>query len=127
MSTPFSFSGTLSFPPDANVPPELVGIAFSANYDEFLWTKMDLTGSGTKTVPFGDLGAPGAKCVVVKVDASATASAINLRWNGGGASGQQEISPGGFLVLGSGTPGTGLTALDIVYTSNVTVRVLLLG
>jgi hypothetical protein len=51
---------------------------------------------------------------------------ISVQVNGS-ATGQVEISGGGFLVLGSPTPSSGITSLDIVYTNNVTVRVLLLG
>lgn len=126
MSTPFSFSGTLSFPPDVGVPPELVEIAFSTNYDQFTWSKMDLVGAGTKAVPFGGIIAPGIKMVLIKVDASGTAAPINVKVNGS-VTGLVEVSPGGFIVLGSSAPATGITSLDIVYTSNVTVRVLLLG
>lgn len=129
MGTPFSFSGTLSFPPDVAVPPELVGVAFAAQYDQFTWSMMKLTGAGTKSVPFGNIAAPGVKAALIKVDAdpAGTAAPINLQWNAGGAPGEQEIAPGGFFILGSAVPVTGLTSLSIVYTTAVTVRVLLLG
>jgi len=127
MSTPFSFSGTLKVPLDLGIPEEMLNVVFSSAYDQYCLSKMDLTGAGTKSVPFGNLGAPGAKFVLVKVDATALAAPVNLRWNGGNSSGQQEISPGGFLLLGSNAPVSGMTSLDIVYTTNVTVRVLVFG
>jgi len=127
MGTPFSFQGSLSFPPDASVPPELVGVVFSAQYDQFNWSVMKLTGAGTKVVPFGNIGAPGVKAALIKVDPDPLAAPVSLQWNGGGAPGQQEVAPGGFLMLGSANPVSGLTSLSIVYTTAVTVRVLLLG
>lgn len=126
MSSPFSFSGALNFPTDLGVPPEMVNIVFASNFDQFTWSKADLVGSGTYAVGFGNI-LTAAKMVLIKVDPSATAAPVNLRWNGAGASGEQEVSPGGFFVLGSGSPVAGLTSLNIVYTTNVTVRVLLLG
>ena len=127
MGTPFTVAATLSFPPDVSVPAELVDVAFSAQYDQFSWAVMKLTGSGTKVISFGNIGAPGVKAVLIKVDADPVAAPVNLQWNGGGAPGEQEISPGGFFMLGSAAPVTGLTSLSIVYTTAVTVRVLLLG
>lgn len=129
MGTPFSFTGTLSFPPDVSVPAELVGINFAAQYTQFNWCVMALTTPGTKVVPFGNIAAPGVKMALIKVDAdpTGTAAPINLQWNAGGATGEQEIAPGGFFVLGSAVPVSGLTSLSIVSTTAVTVRVLLLG
>lgn len=127
MSTPFSFSGTLKVPLDLGIPEEMLNVAFASAYDQYCLSKMDLVGAGTKSVPFGNLGAPGAKFVLIKVDASATAAPVQLRWNGGGALGQQEIAPGGFLLLGSSVPVAGMTSLDVVFTTNVTVRALVFG
>lgn len=127
MGTPFTAQATLSFPPDVSVPAELVEVAFSAQYDQFVWSVMKLTGAGTKAIDFGNIGAPGVKAALIKVDADPVAAPINLQWNGGGAPGEQEIAPGGFFMLGSAVPVSGLTSLSIVYTTAVTVRVLLLG
>lgn len=127
MSTPFSFAGTLKVPLDAGIPEEMLSVLFSSAYDQYCLSKMDLVSAGTKSVPFGNLGAPGAKLVLIKVDASPTAAPIQLRWNGGAALGQQELAPGGFLILGSNVPVAGMTSLDIVFTTNVTVRVLVFG
>jgi hypothetical protein len=91
------------------------------------WAVMKLTAAGTKVVPFGNISSPGVKMALIKVDADPVAAPINLQWNGGSSSGEQEVSPGGFYIIGSANPASGLTSLSIVYTTNVTVRVLLLG
>jgi len=116
----------LSFPPDLGVPAELVNLIFASGYDQFAWTKLDLVGAGTQVAPLPALGA-GARAILVKVDASSTAAPVNLRFNGGGASGEIEVSPGGFFFLCSGAPVAGVTSMSVVYTSNVTVRTLVLG
>lgn len=129
---PFTFQGSLSFPPDVGVPPEPIPINFAGNYKQIASSIQQLVGAGTKVIDFGSIGSPGALLVVVKVDATNAPPAtppgpVNLQWNGGGSSGEQEISPGGFLVIGSGAPSAGLIALSVIYTTNVTVRVWVLG
>ena len=127
MSTPFTFSGSLQFPPDAGLSQESIPVNFSSTYTQLATSKQDLVSSGSKAVDFGGIASPGAKLVLVKVDASSTAAPVMLRWNSGSSSGQQEVAPGGFCVIGSGSPVAGLTALTIVYTTNVTVRIWVLG
>jgi hypothetical protein len=127
MSTPFTFQGTLSFPPDTGAPQEPIAVNFSASYDQLAASIHQLVGTGTKDIDFGSIDTPGAKLVLVKVDAGSTVQPVKLRWNAGGSSGEQEVSPGGFAVIGSAAPVAGLTALTVVYASNVTLRVWVLG
>lgn len=124
MSIPFSFSGSLNFPPDTGQPTLSIAIATSGQFDSAEGGQiLKLTGAGTEVVELGTVPAEGLKALLVKVDAGASVLPVNLRFNGGGASGQVEVSPGGFFALGSPAPGTGITALSIVFASDVTVRV----
>lgn len=127
MSTPFTISGSLALPPDTGQPIGQIPFAGSSTFESKADFEFKLTGSGTQAVDFGSVGAPGAKGVLVEVDSDAAAAPVNLRFNGGGSSGQMEVSPGGFYAYFSPTPSAGLTSMDIVYTTACRVRVRVLG
>jgi hypothetical protein len=127
MATPFTFSTTLTYPPDegqANA--ERVG-SVAANFDSKSEKTLQLTGSGTIAVDLGTIISPGTKAIFIEVDPGTGIAPINVQFNGGGAPGQVEISPGGFLCLASPVPIAGVTAIDIVHTTQVTVRFRALG
>ncbi len=127
MAVPFSFSGALNFPPDVGLPNVAIPIAMSGQFDSADPGQiLKLTGGGSESVDLGTLPAAGLKGLLVKVDAGASAP-VNLRFNAGDADGQVEISPGGFMAIGSPSPVTGITALTVVYTADVTVRVWVFG
>lgn len=133
MGTPFTFSGTLSYPPDQGVP--AVPLPFGANgqFDSgAAGMPLTLTGSGTKDVDLGTIPGAGLKALLIEVDLASptpgsTPAPIFVRLNGAGAAGQTEISPGGFMALGSPTPAAGITAITIAYASDVRVWIRALG
>lgn len=128
MTTPFTFTGALQFPPDPGGPLSPIAIAFAGSFTQLVAETLQLTGSGTKTLDLSSLnGGLGANLVLIKVDAQSTPQTVNLRWNGGASTGEQEVSTGGFFVLGSGAPSAGLASLILAYTSSVTVRIWALG
>jgi hypothetical protein len=127
VSTPFEAKGELIYPPDTGQPNATIPVNVTANFDSKVDYELSLTGSATQSVDMGTVIAPGAKAVLIEVDPDAAASPINVQFNGGGAGGQSEVSPGGFLFMGSPTPTTGITQIDIVHTTNVKVRVRVLG
>jgi len=126
MSTPFALQATLQLPPDVGLPQVSVALAVSSQFDSKADFDLQLTGAGTHSVNLGTSIAPGLKALLVKVDASATAAPITLLVNGA-VTGGFEISPGGGIALASPNPVVGITALDIVHTTAVTVRIWALG
>lgn len=127
MAVPFTLQGSLILPPDTGQPNTTIPFALASAFDGDCSYVLNLLGSATKVIDFGSLAAPGLKGFLLEVDPSSTAAPINVRVNGGAALGQWEVSPGGFLAYGSPSPVTGITSMDIVYTTNVTVRLWLLG
>ena len=128
MSTPFSFSGSLNFPPDAGQQAIAIAMAMSGVVDSTEpGVVLKLTGSGTRVLDLGTLPAAGLKGLLIKLDAAVGAVPIKVQFNGGGAPGASEISPGGFLAIGSPNPVAGITAISIVFTADSTVRVWVLG
>lgn len=127
MSTPFSISGVLTYPPDDGKPAVERDISGSGSYDVKHEAEYPLTGSGTQVVSFGPV-TNGAKAVQVEVigDASAPTTPVNVRLNGG--SDNLQISPGGGFTYFNPTPGVGgLISLSIVYTAACKVIVRALG
>lgn len=124
-SNPFKVSGTLSFPPDEGQQAVPVVFGLTGQYKSVLDTRLALVGSGTTVVPFGSVGAPGAKLALVEYEAEQGASPIQLKFNGG--SDPLELSAGGFFSYGSPNPVTGITSMSIVRTGDATVRVRLFG
>jgi len=128
MSTPFTFNGVLLFPADPGVSPVPINVNLAAAFNQLIAETEALTGSGTKSIDLSVLnGGLGANLVLVKVDAQPTPQMLNLRWNGGSSTGEQEVSTGGFFMVGSPNPTAGLTALELVWTAPMTVRVWALG
>jgi len=126
MSTPFQLQGTLQLPPDVGLPADPLGFSVSSQFDSLAEFVLTLTGAGTHGVGLGTPSAAGLKGLLVKVDASALASPVKLLINGS-VTGGIEVSPGGGVSFGSPSPVVGITQLDIVYTTAVTVRIWALG
>lgn len=122
MTTPFSFSGSLVYPPDAGQPNATRAFSQSGNFTVKAEFDYDLSGAGSQTVDFGSVA--DAKAILIEV-ASDAAAPVNLRFNGG--TDDIEVSAGGFFCLASPAPSTGVTALSIVHTDAAKVNVRILG
>jgi len=96
----------------------------SSQFDSANEQVLNLSGSGTAVIPFGTVPAAGLKGLLIKVDASTTAAAITVAIDGGTPF---EVSPGGFVAVGSPAPVAGITSVSIAYTSANKVRVWALG
>lgn len=121
----FMLTGQLQAPPDEGAAPAAVAFGITGNYQSEEGGRLALSGAGTKVVSFGSVPAAGAKAVLVEFLQTTGAAPVQLRLNGG--SEDIELSPGGFFALGSPNPVDGITELSIVYTTDVTLRVKLLG
>jgi hypothetical protein len=124
-ATPFTFSGSLDYPPDVGQPVAKRAFSGSDNFRSKGELNLDLVGAGTHTVGMGTIPAAGVKGILVEVDITQSAAAIQLRINGGTE--DWEVSPGGFMAYFSPTPVAGITAIDIVHTTDVCVRVRFVG
>lgn len=125
MSTAYTYSGQLNYPPDSGQPAADRAFSISGNFDAKSVVELELTGAGTQVVDFGSIAAPGAAVVLVKHDADASGSPIQLRFNGG--SDDIELAPGGFLAYSSPVPATGITALSVIHTAVAHVRIWILA
>ncbi len=125
-STPFTFDGKLTLPPDAGQPQTPLPFSGSAQFKSKAAVQLDLSGSGSQDVNFGTIPAAGAKAVLIEVEPSSTAAPILVAVNGS-ASGKIEVSPGGFVAIFNPNPVDGIVELTVEYTSENTVRIWLLG
>lgn len=125
-TAPFTLSGTLSFPPDTGQPVVPLPFSASGNFTSKDESILNLTGSGTQSVPLGTIPSAGAKAIMIKMDAGTGLSPIMVKVNGS-ATGVIEVAPGGFIVISNPVPVAGITQLDIVYASAATVRITVLG
>jgi hypothetical protein len=127
---PFTYHGTLSYPMDLGIEPTSIPVAFAGTFDSESKATLKLVGAGTQVVDFGTIDTNGAKVLQVEYDpdTSPAAQPIQLQFNGGGAAGQLELTPGGFLTFGSKNPtSAGILSLSVVHAANATVRVRILG
>ncbi len=123
---PFSFSGALQLAADQSLPQDPIPFNGSSQFISLQESVLTLVGTGTKTVDFGSIGAPGAKGVMIRYDSGQTGAApVEVTVNGGSQA--LEIAPGGFLVWINPSPAAGATALSIAFTASCQVRVWLLG
>jgi hypothetical protein len=124
-STPFAFSGTLQLPSDPTLPQDPIPFGLAAQFSSENKQVLNLTGSGSKSIPFGTVGSAGLNGLLIKVDANTAAAPILVTINGSSA--PVEISPGGFMALGSPNPAAGITSITIAFTSVNVVRIWGLG
>jgi hypothetical protein len=122
VSTPYTLSGSLIYPPDSGQPNATRSFSGSGNYDSKSEKDLVLTGAGTEVIDFGTVAK--AKALVVEV-ASDAAAPVTFKLDG--SADEHEISPGGFLAIGSPSPTAGITALSIVHTDDANVKVYILG
>jgi hypothetical protein len=125
-TAPYTLNGTLTLPQDVGQPNANQVFGASGNFSSKVDGTLILVGSGTKSIDLGSIPGAGAKAVMLKVDAGVGLSPIMVKVNGS-STGQLEIAPGGFVVISDPSPVAGITSLDVVYTSNATVRFTVLG
>lgn len=124
MATPFACTGSLEAPVDTGLAPTDVPCSSVGSFDARADFVLKLGSSGTENVDLGTIKAPGVKALLLKVGASATAPIIakfNAQETG------IELSPGGWILYCSPSPVQGITGLQIVFTSDVTVSIWALG
>jgi len=121
MTTPFSISGSFNFPEAPGLPQDAIPIGLTGQFTqraEFIYT---LSGSGTKVVDLGTIVSPGVKALLIQNDLITSGPSIGVKLNG--SSVPVEVSSGGFVLLGSPTPSSGVTSVSIDFTGTCTVRI----
>ena len=129
MSMPFTMQATLNAPPLPGQPSSVPLLAsLSATYGSRVDYRLELTGSGNKTLNLGTIGPTGTKCLFITVDADPTPGVTPVLISLNSATPGIEISQGGFLVLGSPSPtSSGVLSVALSYSSNVAVNVWAFG
>lgn len=121
MSTPYSASGALSYPADASLPADPIGIAASGMFDHEASAVLKLTGTGTKNIDMGTIPGTGVKALLVKVDAGVGVQPVQVTLNGSDE--PIEIGAGGFIFLSNPIPSAGIDSVSVAYTGACVVRV----
>lgn len=110
-----------------------VPVKFLTQFSHSVFTRYNLTGSGSKTVDLGSIGddGNGAKALIVKVSKPPVnpnaAQPITIEVNGS-STGFIEIAPEGMVVFGSSNPTTqGLLGLTLNHTTNIIVELWVYG
>lgn len=124
MTTPYSFEGKLLLPPHSSLPPDPIPVSGSSQYGSKSDDELEFTGSGSHTVNFGTVTAPGAKGIFIVYESQVGAAPLMLTVNAGDQ--PIELSPGGFWAYMSPTPVAGITSMTIAYTAACKVRIILL-
>jgi hypothetical protein len=124
-TNPVILQGTVSFPPDEGQTPVPVTFGLSTTYTSDVEARLIMVGAGTTAVPFGTVGSPGAKVMLLEFEADPAAQPVQVKFNGGSET--LELSPGGFLAYGSPNPGVGISSLSITRLGDAIVRVRLFG
>lgn len=122
---PFTVELTVNLPSDDGQDLAPIQYSFSGSVNSAVEYKLDLVGSGTKTLDFGTAPAAGAKFILVKVELGQGVAPVMVRPNGGTVA--EEVSAGGAKMLCSPSPVAGITSMTLEYTTNASVRVWVLG
>jgi hypothetical protein len=126
---PFSYLAQIQFPPDVGAPNVQIPVSLSGQFESASTFVYKLTGVGSQAVDFGTIFPNGAKLISIEVDAdpSPAAQPIVVTFNGS-LTGGVEISPGGFMTVGSPKPtAAGVLSMLITHAADVCVRVRVLG
>jgi hypothetical protein len=123
MSLAFEISGTFKYPLEAGADLSTVTFAQAGSSSNKAAFQFSLTGSGSQSVDLGTIA--GVKALLIEVGTGIGAQPVGVKVNG--SADAIEISPGGFMVLSSPSPSTGITQLDIDYTSDISVNLVALG
>lgn len=128
MSTPYQVSASLLFSPDTGAPQISIPSGGSGQFTSRQDGILNLSTSGTASIPFGTLAAAGAKVLLIEVDPDTnppSRNPIGVKINGSTVA--IEVAPGGTLLVHDPKPTSGITAIDIAYTSDNIVRYWLMG
>lgn len=127
MSSPFTLVGSLNYPLVTGQASSSVPLTYVGAFDSSVSAVIDLKDTGTTSVSFGSVDM--AKGILLQVDAAVDAAPVVVRLNGLAQNdpGSIEVSPGGFIAMGSPIPIDGVVSINLDWTTNNTVRVWIFG
>lgn len=122
---PFTLTCTLNLPLVDGQPAVAIPLNFSGQYKQRALFDETLSGSGSMSVPMGNIGAPGALLIVIEHVATTGAAPILVKYNG--ASQGKELAPGSGDLYFNAAPASGVTTISFDYTTACRVRAWILG
>jgi hypothetical protein len=128
MSTaqPVAFAGAFQLAADQSLPQDPLPFNYLGTYLALVADLMNQGGAGSVAIPFGTIGAPGCKGLLIRYDAQpAPAAAVMLRLNGGVT--DVELTPGSLFIYFNPAPLAGITAAQLTFTAACQLRVWVLG
>lgn len=128
MSTPqpVAFAGAFQLAPDQSLPQDAIPFNYSGTYLALVAELMNQGGAGSVAIPFGSIGAPGCKGLLIRYDAQpAPAAAVMLRLNGGAE--DIELTPGSLFMYFNASPANGIISAQLIFTQPCQMRVWVLG
>jgi hypothetical protein len=120
---PYVLELSLKLPPDETGEPAPVTLNFAGKADSVVRYRLELTGSGTKTLDFGTIPVAGAQLVLVKVFQGTDPVLVYVN----GSATPEEIAVGGGKFILSPTPVNGVTSMVLEHTADSSVSVWVLG
>lgn len=123
---PVAFAGAFQLAADQSLPQDAIPFNVATQFVALQESVLNLVGSGTQAVPFGTVGAPGAKGLLIRYDGNQS-GAVPVEVTINGSSVPLEISPGGMLVWFNPNPAAGATTASIAFTAACQLRVWVLG
>lgn len=123
---PVAFAGSFQLAADQSLPQDGIPFNYSGAFLALEGSLVNQGSSGSVSVPFGSITAPGAKGLLVRYDSQAApAAAVMLRLNGGVT--DIELTPGSLFVYFNAAPNAGITAAQLIFTAACQIRVWVLG
>ena len=123
---PDAFTGSFLLAADQSLPQNPIPFNYSGTYVALIGDLINQAAGGTVSIPFGSIGAPGCKGLLIRYDAQPSpAAAVMLRLNGGVT--DIELTPGSLLVYLNATPAAGITSAQLIFTQPCQVQVWVLG
>ena len=123
---PVAFAGAFQLAADQSLPQDPIPFNYSGTYLALEAHLMSQGGAATVAIPFGTIGAPGCKGLLVRYDAQpAPAAPVMLRLNGGVT--DIELTPGSLFAYFNASPANGITQAQLVFTQACQMRVWVLG
>lgn len=113
-------------PEGANLPTEPLPFSIANQYDSRVEYELALpSATGTKELDFGTLPSTGCKALIIIYDAQTGAAPVHIAFNDSLT--PVELSAGGFIVLASPNPSTGITGMSVAHTTSGKLRIWILG
>jgi hypothetical protein len=127
ISQPFAFAGALQLSSDPSLPADPIPFNFSSSFVALSSGVLNITGSGSTSIPFDGVPAAGAKGILVRYDAAQQAGAASVLLTLNSSAENKELTPGSVFVYLNANPAVGITSASIAATAPCQLRFWVLG